>query len=125
MSNIALWIYLMDMVDRLRSVVGATLTAAVTIGFILTLFSNLAPVDEGDRKTMTFMMKICLGVFVSCVPIFILTPDSKTIAAMVVVPAIVENQRVQNLGDNSMKLIEEKMKAWLDEQMKKAEGRHG
>ena len=125
MSNIALWIYLMDMVDRLSKVVGATLTVAVTTGFILAFFAYLAPVDEGERKTMTFMMKICLGVLVPCVPIFILTPDSKTIAAMVVVPAIVENQRIQNLGDDSMKLIEGKMKAWLDEQMKKAEGRQG
>lgn len=50
-------------------------------------------------------------------------PNSKTLAAMIVVPAIVENQRIQNLGDNGLKLIEVKIKAWLGEQMKAEAGK--
>ena len=121
MNNIALWIYLMGVVDKADFPV--FLVAALS-GAILVLSGFFLAVDppgtsNEERARFVHTCKVSGILFLISTSISVLMPNSKTLAAMIVVPAIVENQRIQNLGDNSLKLIEEKMKAWLDEQVKK------
>ena len=127
MNNTALWIYLLGLMDKL----GAMLTFAFVASAACCLLAVLGwvaptkPYTEAEVKLMEFSEKTLRPSFITMIVVVTVatfTPNSKTIAAMIVVPAIVENQLIQNLGDNSRKLIEGKMKAWLDEQVKKAEG---
>ena len=128
MNNIALWIYLLGLMDSLGAMFTFAFAASVACCFLAGLgwVVPTKPYTEAEVKLMAFSEKVLRHSFITMIVVVIVAafmPNSKTLAAMIVVPAIVENQRIQNLCGNSLKLIEVKMKAWLDEQAKKAEGR--
>ena len=47
--------------------------------------------------------------------ILIFTPSSKTLAAMYVIPAVVNNEQIQNIGKNGLESLELLTKQWVDE----------
>lgn len=121
MNNIALWIYLMEVADTLKitSEVIAMLSFIIVVGaFSVVVVATNDPPSKSDNRIPIGCTIASLLIFVIFCFITVFTPSSKTIAAMLIVPAITQNQHIQNIGDNGLKLIEGRMKEWLDTQMK-------
>lgn len=109
----ALTIYLIDVSDSLKGVflVAACVISAVTLGASTILIDT----DEESRNRCLKNIKrgICAVAF--CVLGAVITPSSKTLVAMYVLPAIVNNERVQNISVDLMKLAEKWVKDQLGE----------
>lgn len=43
----------------------------------------------------------------------VLTPSSKTVAAMIILPRVVENEQVRNITDNSLRVLEKLTAEWV------------
>ena len=56
--------------------------------------------------------------FLIALGLFALVPNSKTIAAMYLVPAVVNNEHLQNSAGNALGLLEELTKKWLKDMVK-------
>lgn len=110
--NIGMLIYLMSVADSFV-VLGIVVSIFGTFG-CLVYFSHMKFVKYIPwnkvplHKTLSSIMLISylLALFV---------PDSKTIAAMYLVPRIVENKNVQQIPDKALTLIEKKLDAYLSE----------
>ena len=66
-----------------------------------------------DEKVPYFGTLAFLTVLFSFLLIF--TPSSKTLAAMYVIPAVVNNERIQNVGKNALERLELLIKQGVDE----------
>lgn len=107
----ALTIYLIDVSETLKTFffMAALSASAVTLGFCPCLID----VTEESRERLLRNLKrgVCTAAF--CALGAVLTPSSKTLVAMYVLPAIVNNERVQNISVDLMKLAEK----WVREQL--------
>lgn len=83
---------------------------------------------EDDEKMLQRLWK-CLKFSVTCVICSILLhtfiPNSKTIAAMYLIPAIVNNEHIQNSTSNALKMLEGLTKEWLEDFIKKEPKKDG
>lgn len=66
-----------------------------------------------DSVALTLFLLFCGLVFFTA---YILTPSSKTLAAMKVLPAIVNNQQIQGVAENALELTERFLKQYLETQ---------
>ena len=66
-----------------------------------------------DKKVPCFGTLAFSTVLFSFLSIF--TPSSKTLAAMYVIPAVVNNAQIQNIGKNGLESLELLTKQWVDE----------
>lgn len=110
-------------VTRLDEICWMFAVAMIVTGFIFGLSSIGYPfvkeeVFYGDNKRMNRFMKINLAVFVSVCVIGSFVPSTKEACAIYLLPKIVNNEQVQKLPDNAMKLLNGKMEAWIDDMTK-------
>lgn len=89
---------------------------ATNIGIGFTVFAGIF----GYFGIMFVLEKMRYGKLMLCVAfisafIAIFTPTSKTVAAMFLIPAIVNNEQVQNISHNSLKLLESLTEEWAEE----------
>ena len=103
-----LMIYLIGIVDHVRdfSVLFLFIFTGIFLAFLIRYLA------DGDKiphlGTLAF-----LTVLFSFILIF--TPSSKTLAAMYVIPAVVNNEQIQNIGKNGLESLELLTKQWVDE----------
>ena len=57
-------------------------------------------------------------IFITALSLVTVVPSSKTIAAMYLVPAIVNNKHLQNSAGNALEFLEELTKKWLKDTVK-------
>ena len=78
----------------------------IEIGLIVMfLFALLLVFMAADSSSVAvFLFALLLGIFSMTAWVFI--PSSKTLAAMKVLPAIVNNQRIQGVADSALELTE-------------------
>lgn len=78
----------------------------ITIGLVLmgllTVFLLICSIHDESVALSLFFAFLGLACFIG----FIFTPSSKTLAAMKVLPAIVNNQRIQGVAENALELTE-------------------
>ena len=119
-------IYLISLVDKI-DVISETiifLGGLASSAFLFFWFIGKAEnyKTEDDEKMLQRLWK-CLKFSVTCVICSILLhtfiPNSKTIAAMYLIPAIVNNEHIQNSTSNALKMLEELTKEWLEDFIKK------
>ena len=103
-----LMIYLICIVDHVRVFFVVSLFIIVGI-FLLFLARYLVE----DKKVPCFGTLAFLTGLLSLILIF--TPSSKTLAAMYVIPAVVNNEQIQNIGKNGLESLELLTKQWVDE----------
>ena len=93
-------IYLWGCADGVRDVAHTASVATAVIGFVA-LFVRIACVSMDDEDTtrvsnaLKWPTRILLTVMALAITARALVPDSKTIATMVVLPAIMESQPIQ------------------------------
>lgn len=103
-----LMIYLIGIADHVRDF--SVLFLFIFTGIFLVFFIRY--LADGDKipylRTLAF-----LTVLFSSLLIF--TPSSKTLAAMYVIPAVVNNEQIQNIGKNGLESLELLTKQWVKE----------
>lgn len=83
---------------------------------------------EEEERTLKRLWR-CLKFAAICVVcstvIHTFVPSSKTIAAMYFIPAIVNNEHIQNSTSNALKMLEGLTKEWLEDFIKKEPKKDG
>lgn len=101
-------IYLIDVSGSLK----ALFVISTIVASFVTLVTYLSLIDRSRERTLKNARRgVCVAVF--CALCAVLTPSSKTLVAMYVLPAIVNNEHVQNISVDLMKLAEK----WVKEQL--------
>ena len=96
-------IYFIGIADKVGGVFAFTATALCF--FCVILFVGVA---EGQVNINTLKKPFIIAVICGLIAIF--TPSSKTVAAMVVIPPIVNNEQVQQLPNNVLEFINDYLK---------------
>jgi len=112
----SLFIYLLGVVDGIISAVTFILIMGVILA--IPLFINLLISIDDKKDNVTLLKKwfyrTAAVVIMSSVTL-ILTPSSKTLAAMYLVPKIAENKTMQNLPKKLEKIVNLKLDDWIDD----------
>lgn len=96
-----LLIYLASLSTTLLIGAGAIL---VFSGFVLMIFFvGLVIGEDFDSEKTEGLIKKTKTVFLLSFIVFILTPSKTTIAEMIIIPAVVNNEHVQNISENALK----------------------
>ena len=125
-------IYLISLVDKIRVLSETAIFLSFLLIAVLSIFwiigKNESYKTEDDEKIIkklsTYIKRITVG-FVCCILINVFTPSSKTIAAMYLIPAIVNNEHIQNSTSNALKMLEGLTKEWLEDFIKKEPKKDG
>lgn len=118
-------IYAISTIDEVKRVLGSLCVLGFFIVFGL-LFARIGTaIIESEETNEKFcrwfnpMMPKILGAFICVVLLNTFLPNQKTIAAMIVVPAIVNNENIQNISKNTLQWAEEYIKDQLQTKKKK------
>lgn len=120
MNNLAFWIYCIGMVDDLKMLFVGSIIVFTTISGI-SLFhwldSKILNSSGSDKILKVFVASLI--VVVLSTGAFVVIPSSNTLSAMLLLPKIVDNPRVSDIGNTGMELIETKMQEWLKDMKSK------
>jgi len=105
-------IYLISLVDDISCMLFVLMLTAIAICVFTALGVGFGCDDEEKVAARKWFKRSAVAFFVS---LFITTavPSSKTIAAMFIVPAVVNNEHLQNSAGNALGILEELTKQWL------------
>lgn len=101
-------IYLIGMADNVKDF---SVLSLLFITFIFLVFL-CRYIVEGDKIPHLGTLTFLAALFSS---LLFFTPSSKTLAAMYVIPAVVNNEQIQNIGKNGLESLELLTKQWVDE----------
>ena len=124
MTITAFDVYLVSIVDRIQAglfVVSAALVVAVLWDAIIFAMASEYPIEEEKQARALRNIKKYGAWLFAFVFLQVIIPNSKTIAAMYVIPAIVNNQHIQNSAGNALEALEELTKEWLKGTINKQE----
>lgn len=117
-------IYAIATIDEVKRVLGSLCVLGFFIVFGL-LFARIGTaIIESEETNEKFcrwfnpMMPKILGAFICVLLLNTFLPNQKTIAAMIVVPAIVNNENIQNISKNTLQWAEEYIKDQLQTKKK-------
>lgn len=117
-------IYVISTIDEVKRVLGSLCVLGFFIVFGL-LFARIGTaIIESEETNEKFcrwfnpMMPKILGAFICVVLLNTFLSNQKTIAAMIVVPAIVNNENIQNISKNTLQWAEEYIKDQLQTKKK-------
>ena len=117
-------IYVISTIDEVKRVLGSLCVLGFFIVFGL-LFARIGTAIIESKETnekfcrwFNPMMPKILGAFICVVLLNTFVPNQKTIAAMIVVPAIVNNENIQNISKNTLQWAEEYIKDQLQTKKK-------
>lgn len=111
-------IYLVSLADKIVSPAGfiACFSLGITIFLCVIWFAGLGIIEE--VKQVKIALKITIPIMILCGLIATFVPSSKTIAAMYVLPAIINNEHIQNSTSNTLEALENLTKEWLKDTVK-------
>ena len=125
-------IYLITLVDKVCSISEIGIFLGFLASGLLLTFWLIAKAEsyktEDDEKTIQRLaryLKSAVTCLVCCVLLNTFIPSSKTIAAMYFIPAIVNNEHIQNSTSNTLKMLEGLTKEWLEDFIKKESKKDG
>lgn len=118
MTITAFDIYLVSLADKIISPAGfiACFSLGITI-FLCVIYFVGFDITEEVKQAKT-ALKITTAIMIVCGFIAVFVPSSKTIAAMYVLPAIVNNEHIQNSTGNALEALENLTKEWLKDTVK-------
>ena len=116
MNNLALWIYLVGTVDTIKIMLFAIgiFVGIVAMVSIMAYFDPHYIKESESRRRIGWLFVVSTIVFVLNSLVYVAIPDSKTLSAMIVIPKVIENPRIANIGDKSLSILEEKVQQWLE-----------
>lgn len=103
---LAFYIYLIGIVDKLGMLF---IAYSVIVGALSFMIFCDSPDDSNAESTSKKFLVSAICAFI--ITVFI--PSSKTLASIIIIPAVVNNEQVQNIGKNSLTVLEELTKQWV------------
>ena len=111
------------LIMQLNSLCGLLLVLCVVTGGVsagsfiefLSVFTT-----EEKRTLLKKVLKISVPLSIMSLLLFVFIPSSKTVAAMYIVPKIVNNENAQKLPDEMLQLFRESIKDMLPEKGKES-----
>jgi hypothetical protein len=104
-------------ITRLDSICVVAAVTWIALGIIMAVV--IGPVlIEGKWDSAKRFFRV--GVVVACSALFIgvFTPSTKEFAAIYLIPKIANNEQVQKVPENLVRLLNAKMEAWLEDMAK-------
>lgn len=103
-----LMIYFIGIVDHVRDFSAISLILL----FVIFLIFFVCFVEYDDK--IPYLRAITFSAVILSL-LLILVPNSKTLASMYVIPAVLNNEQIQNIGKNELESLELLTKQWVDE----------
>ena len=124
MTITAFDIYLVSLADKITFPASciACFSLGITIYLCVICFTDFGTVSE--VKQAKIALKITIPTMILCGLIATFVPSSKTIAAMYVLPAIINNEHIQNSTGNALEALENLTKEWLKDTVKSKDSNH-
>lgn len=105
------WVLQLDSINGALGVVGGACgVAAILIGIVAVISSDLGDVSDESWAVIKRWLKCLVVVAGVCIVLLGVIPSTKTAAAMIVVPAIVNNKAVQHEAGDLYALAKEALK---------------
>ena len=120
----SMWfVYFLIKLDSLGNLFTATtifIGLVLFVSGIVWVWCSEQPTTAGEEKTRKFVEKHIMKKFYAILFVFFLTlttllPTTKQAIVIYALPKIANNEQVKELPSNAVKLINEKMKQWLEE----------
>jgi hypothetical protein len=117
----SLFIYLLGVVDNLVCILGFVLVInlisfmVLGLGFLMISSTGVTKDEEALFASVKKWFRINIIVIIISSALGIFTPSSKTLAAMYLVPRILENKTMQNLPEKLEKIVNLKLDNWIDD----------
>ena len=109
-------IYLVSLADNILSALKVVMFACL---FALLFGANAwGNGNEDERSAAKKFIRRVVATAIASLFLYTAIPNSKTIAAMFVIPAIVNNEHIQNSAGNALGALEELTKQWLKDTIK-------
>lgn len=102
-------IYIIGSIDGFLGMLCVVMAASLVSAGVLSYWIENGEVDEDKWPVVK---KLIVTSIVSLI-IFVATPNSKTIAAMYLLPKIVANEHVQQIPDKVLTVLEKKLDAYV------------
>lgn len=110
---LAFLIYLVGIVDPLKEV-AILITSIFSVGVGITVIISCVECEGIDALKQHWKILRAFLITIACtLSIAVFTPNAKTIAAMAVIPAVVQNEKLQNIAGNSISALEKLTETWL------------
>ena len=108
------WITRLDNITALA--VGATIVLSVVFvlsGIFIPMASDCFDISENVWKLIKRIFKVLITIW--CISVFVnaACPTSKELVAIMFVPKIANNEQLQQVPENALKLINSKLKEWV------------
>lgn len=107
-------IYVLDNVTTFLSVVFSFLCIATAASFLKLIITPFEDFDEDSAALWWKWNRRFLKWFIIITIPATFIPSSKTVAAMYLIPKIVENKSVQQLPDKALSILNLKLDQWMD-----------
>ena len=125
-------IYFISLVDKIGAISEIVIFLSFIAGGAFLFFWLIGKAEsyktEEDERMLKRLWR-CLKLAITCIIcgtlINTFVPSSKTIAAMYLIPAIVNNEHIQNSTSNALKMLEGLTKEWLEDFIKKEPKKDG
>ena len=119
---ISLMIYMMGVVDNISQIACILFFTVLVITAVVGGLLVISQIDNNESfsANMLKMFKISILCLLCTGIISTFLPNGKTIAAMYVVPSIMNNEKIQNITGNGLELLEKYTRQWLEEMTKEA-----
>ena len=105
-------IYLLGVLDDTKTLLLVfSIISMIATVFVIGIYAMERDSLIGGAKKILVVFLIELFI---CI-ISVLIPSSKTVAAIYLIPSIVENKQVQQIPEKTLKLFNLKLDAWIEE----------
>lgn len=111
--------WMMYLITRLDFIVGISV-AVMIISLIATILLIVGYTDsekEAEKRKLMRSSKISIAVLVLSTVTFCAVPSTKDFVAIYLIPKFVNNEEVQKLPDNAVKLLNVKMEEWIKDSL--------
>lgn len=112
-------VYLLTRIDNISILLMLPTIFSGVAALILTIMMCVAHVDEWTHENsynkIKFWLKRSIIVFIMGLTLCSAMPSTKEVAAIYFLPKIVNNEHVQNLPGEAVKLLDTQFKKWISE----------
>jgi hypothetical protein len=115
----SLSIYFISIADNIRDVITVVSVFSVLIGIVgLTGYIVCLCSDDDCAENIPIFRKILKSCIVAiCISslMSIVVPSSKSLAAIIIIPKIVNNEKVQDITDNTLNILQSLTVKWVND----------
>jgi predicted membrane protein len=112
------WITRLDGINvALSVIIGWVIAASIIggVGYYTWIFDSCLGDKERHWKRYKMLAVSLISLIMVLITLLLLTPTTKEAAAIYLVPKIANNEQVQKLPDNAMKLLNGKLEEWVSD----------